>query len=120
MGSFSFLSQLITTINWFNSSKKRRKIKRSMKLVDVMDNKLLLFHPLIFLWKTHQTFSALETFKKKKKMLLFQSHQRVDQKTEASCQNTTEKFKQESFAFAKTLTLSLSTKMYCKMGPVTK
>jgi len=50
---FSFLSQLIKTINWFNFSKKIRKIKRSMKLADVMDSKLLFFHPLIFLWKTH-------------------------------------------------------------------
>jgi len=76
MGSSSFLSWLITTTNWFNSSKKRRKIKRFKKLVDVMDNKLLLFHPLISQWKTHQTFSVLE-ISKTKKMLLLQNQQRV-------------------------------------------
>ena len=91
-----------------------------MKLVGVMDNKLLLFHSPISLWKTHQTFSTPKTSKKKKKMLALQSHQRADQKTKESCQNTVEKFKQESFTFTKTLTLSLSTNVHCKMGLVTK
>ena len=58
-----------------------------MRLVIVMDIKLLHFHPLIFPWKTHQIFSALET-SKKNKMLLLQNLQRIDQKRDTSCQNT--------------------------------
>ena len=79
MGCSSFLCRLITTTNWFNSFKMRRKIKRFTKPVDVMDKKLLLFHLLISQWKIHLTFSVLE-ISKMKKMLRLQKQARVDDK----------------------------------------
>ena len=109
MGSSLFPSRLITTINWSNSSKKRRKIKRFMKLVDVIDNKLLLFHSLISQWKTHQTFSIMK-ISKKKKMLLLQNQQRTEDRSILPKYNC--KFKVGIFTVAKTLTLGLSIKFF--------
>ena len=117
MGSSLFPSRLITTINWSNSSKKRRKIKRFMKLVDVIDNKLLLFHSLISQWKTHQTFSIMK-ISKKKKMLLLQNNQRTEDRS--ILPKYSYKFKAGIFTIAKTLTLGLSIKFYSKKSPTTK
>ena len=78
MGRFSYLFRQNTTINQYNFSKKKRKIKKYMRSVVTTDNKVLHSHPLIFLWKIHQTlFVHLQETSKKKRVLPSQSLQKI-------------------------------------------